>query len=127
MTKDKTSFARTDHIVASAKKVFSKLAEEDYLDGLGSDEFIERLAHYYSELNVIHPFREGNGRAIRTLLTMLAENLGWSIAWNEISPQENVTACIAAYNNDEMPLRDMLRKIVEPIDPFWGQDPYDFI
>jgi cell filamentation protein len=113
LTKDKTSFARTDYIVASAKELFSKLAEEDYLHGLGSEEFIERLAHYYNELNVIHPFREGNGRAIRTFLTMLAENLGWNIAWNEMNPQENVAACIAAYNNDDMPLRNMLRKIIK--------------
>jgi cell filamentation protein len=31
------------------------LEDEEWLQGLGKEEFIERLAHYYCEINVLHP------------------------------------------------------------------------
>lgn len=127
LSKGSSSFARIDRIVPSLEEIFEALAHEDYLYGLNKDEFVERLAHYYSELNVVHPFREGNGRAIRTFLTMLAENSGWDIAWQQMSKEENVDACIAGYNSNEEPLRQLLGRILEPVDPFWGQDPYEYI
>lgn len=127
LSKDTTSFARATHIVSSAEEIFKNLAAEDYLYGLDFDDFVERLAHYYSELIILHPFREGNGRAIRTLLSMLAENVGWNIAWEQMNPQDNINACIAAYHGDEELLQKMLRNIIEPADPFWGQDPYELI
>ncbi|NLJ71746.1 MAG: hypothetical protein GX333_01885 [Syntrophomonadaceae bacterium] len=32
------------------------------------DELCERLAYYKAELNMIHPFRDGNGRTIREFI-----------------------------------------------------------
>ena len=32
------------------------LEEEGYLVGLEKAKFVERLAHYYCEINVLHPF-----------------------------------------------------------------------
>ncbi|KJT18175.1 cell filamentation protein Fic, partial [Salmonella enterica subsp. enterica serovar Heidelberg str. 670102-5] len=31
------------------------LEEESYLVGLAHEKFVERLAHYYCEINVLHP------------------------------------------------------------------------
>ena len=45
--------------------VFSALAVENYLVDLEPKIFAGRLAHYLSEINAIHPFREGNGRVQR--------------------------------------------------------------
>ena len=32
------------------------------------EDIVDFLAYYYSELNIIHPFREGNGRVLREYL-----------------------------------------------------------
>jgi len=127
MSKGTTSFARVEHLSSSLDDLFRSLEQDDYLMTTDFDKFIGILAHYYSELIVIHPFREGNGRATRTFLAMLAESIGWHIAWDEMRPQENIDASIAAYHGDEAPLRKMLAKLVTPIDVFWGRDPYEFI
>lgn len=37
------------------------LQEDHYLQGLDRDQFIESLAVNFDNLNVLHPFREGNG------------------------------------------------------------------
>ena len=127
ISKGTTSFARVEYLNSSLVSLFEQLKNDEYLMTTDFDEFISLLAHYYGELIVIHPFREGNGRVIRTFLAMLAESIGWHIAWDEMNAQENIDASIAAYNGDEKPLQLMLEKFVTPIDVFWGRDPYEFI
>ena len=127
VSKGTTSFARWEHLSTSLDALFEELKEDNYLMTTYFEEFVKLLAHYCGELIVIHPFREGNGRAIRTFLAMLAESIGWHIAWDEMDLQENIDASIAAYNEDEEPTRRMLTKFVTPIDIFWGRDPYEFI
>jgi len=48
--------------------VLDRLKDDGFLAGVKMDEFVKSLAHYYGELNVRHPFREGNGRALRAFL-----------------------------------------------------------
>lgn len=119
ISKGDTSFARMEHINSSGEALLSELANEHYLEGLDDQQVLRRLAHYYSELNIIHPFREGNGRTIRTYISLLAETLGWDIAWDEMDPEENITACIAAYNGNEQPLVELFFRVSDAIDPFW--------
>ena len=42
------------------------------------DDIVHFLAYYYAELNIIHPFREGNGRLmreyLRQIVVLLKEN-----------------------------------------------------
>lgn len=44
------------------ESTFSKLNKEHFLKGMKKDQIIRRLAFYMAELNMIHPFREGNGK-----------------------------------------------------------------
>lgn len=76
MHKGKTSFARVEHLETSLQELFAQLKRDGYLMTIKFDEFVAGLTHYYADLIVIHPFREGNGRAIRTFLAMLAESSG---------------------------------------------------
>jgi cell filamentation protein len=127
LSKGTTSFARAEHLAASLEDIIGNLKKDNYLVDFDFDDFIAKLAHYYADLIVLHPFREGNGRTIRTFLAMLAESIDWHIAWDEMNAQENIDASIAGYQGDEKPLRDMLAKLVTPVDIFWGRDPYKFI
>ena len=38
--------------------------------------FADKAAHFLSELNVIHAFREGNGRSQLTFFALLADHAG---------------------------------------------------
>ena len=58
-------FCNVRFISSQADVIFSGLKEEHYLAGLDEDMFIKRLAYYFSEINALHPFREGNGRSQR--------------------------------------------------------------
>jgi cell filamentation protein len=67
ISKGSTRFANISRIEPEADKLFRLLEQENHLIGLPREQFLTRLAHYYGELNVIHPFRDGNGRAQRLL------------------------------------------------------------
>jgi cell filamentation protein len=58
-------FCLPQFIESSAADVFRALHREGCLHGLPRDAFTERLTYYLGEVNAIHPFREGNGRAQR--------------------------------------------------------------
>ena len=56
-------FCLSRNLDAYAGSIFGKLMAENYLIGISSDEIVSRLSFYLSEINVLHPFREGNRRA----------------------------------------------------------------
>ena len=53
------------------------------------DDLIKYLAYYYGELNMIHPFREGNGRTLRTYFLFLVRELDNTIVELDYSLWDN--------------------------------------
>lgn len=75
-------FCQFNYIPEQAGILFEKLKKENYLKGLDKDKAAERLAYYLGEINAIHPFREGNGRAQRAFIRQLAREAGWIIRFD---------------------------------------------
>lgn len=114
ISKGETLFAHHTMIMSASGNVFRLLAREDYLQGYDSAEFADRAAYYLGEINVLHPFREGNGRAQREFIGQLARRTGFRIRWAEVTPLEMVQASIAAYHgNHELMARLIERNLVD--------------
>lgn len=111
VSKGTTSFARAQYVEANLRALFQQLAAANDSMVDSKDELVATLAYYYGELNVLHPFREGNGRTIRTFLSLLAGCHGCYIAWDQMNPAENIQASIASYNGDDTPMRALLERI----------------
>lgn len=62
-------------------KLLAALEKEEHLHQLPYHTFIIRLAYYLAELNYIHPFREGNGRATREFFRLLVERNRYKVDW----------------------------------------------
>lgn len=106
-------FLIVSKIPGAADYVFKDLAKENHLKDLSKDDFVKRLAHYYDQLNYIHPFREGNGRTQRVFWTRVAHDAGYEINWDAIVGDENDEASrIAAEVMDLSALEKMFNKIV---------------
>lgn len=94
-------FCRYDYIEQQAETLFDKLKAENYLKDCKSIiEIGKRLAYYLSEINVIHPFREGNGRTQRLFIELLAKNAGYEIDFMKITKEEMLEASAKAYACD---------------------------
>jgi cell filamentation protein len=64
----------------------------DYIDAMAQSNFDE-IIEKYVEMNIAHPFREGNGRAMRIWLDlMLKANIKHVIDWNEVNKEEYLSA-----------------------------------
>jgi cell filamentation protein len=101
-------------IESFASDVFGRLAATNHLRGLNRSEFVDRLADLFADVNALHPFREGNGRAQRAFLAQLSEDAGWRLRWAPMDPSENIEASRCAHRGDTAPLRAMLDRLVLP-------------
>ena len=71
-----------------------------YIDNMPENTFNE-IIEKYVEMNVAHPFREGNGRVIRIWLDLiLKKNLKKVIDWNKIDKAEYLSAMQRSPVND---------------------------
>ena len=106
-------FLPVGYITRAADFVFTELREANYLKILDREAFIERLAYFYDQLNYIHPFREGNGRAQRVFWQRIARDAGYFIDWDKVVGDQNDRACrSAAENDDRTDLVKMFKTIV---------------
>lgn len=86
----------------------------DGFKGLDHGDFSQMLATTYQVLNQIHPWREGNGRAQRVFLDDLAREAGYQIDWPSVHGQENDRVSEAARMGDQVPMTEMMHRIVGP-------------
>lgn len=90
-------FCNVKFIENQAEEIFGKLKEEEYLYGLSKKEISVRLAYYFSEINALHPFREGNGRSQREFIRTLALHNGYVINFAKVSREEMLRASESSF------------------------------
>jgi cell filamentation protein len=116
MAKGNSFFARPEYIIPELEKVLDLLASERFLRGTDSQRFCERAAHFFGEMNAIHPFREGNGRAQREFLRELAVEAGYELAWDLVAQKEIRAASIASFQEGSSAgFATILSRIIRPL------------
>ena len=109
--KGDTVFCRAMYLENNLKTV-SKMPENTF------EEIIEK----YAEMNIMHPFYEGNGRTTRIWLDqMLIKRLGMCANWQNISKNNYLSAMKRSVINDlelKMLLKENLTEDVESRDMF---------
>lgn len=113
ISKGSSSFAHPKHIEAHLMKIFEELKAENYLKDLPRNQLVSRLAYFLSELNALHPFREGNGRSIREFARQLLLNAGYRLDWEKVlEPAEIINAFVDSFNKDNNRLERLLDEII---------------
>lgn len=100
ISKEDTRFCTASRIEPEATKIFKKLAERNFFVELSTKELIEKLAELYGNLNIIHPFREGNGRTQRILFEHIAWNCNYNLDWSVAFKDEWIRANILSVHCD---------------------------
>ena len=93
--------------------LFKKLEQDNFL--IDSDNVPHRLAYYLSEINVLHPFREGNGRTQRLFIEYLASVAGYRVDFSQISAEEMIIASADSFACEYESINRMFEKITTPI------------
>ena len=100
ISKGDTMFYPPHLIGQEIDKVFSKLHSEKMLHETDRKRQIEHLSYIMSELNIIHPFREGNGRSIRELIRCMALHYGFSLDWSRVDRDTMLDAAVRSVVDD---------------------------
>tara|TARA_R100001440_G_scaffold71422_1_gene94386 strand:- start:377 stop:970 length:594 start_codon:yes stop_codon:yes gene_type:complete len=110
ISKGETLFCTCTRIEPEAKKLFKNISQ---LENSQSHElFIEQIADLFCEINLLHPFREGNGRVQRFFFEEMLFALGYDVTWPLISRQEWVEANIAGVNLDLTLLKNIFNQAI---------------
>ncbi|MEJ2858877.1 MULTISPECIES: Fic/DOC family protein [unclassified Saccharothrix] len=106
-----STFAAWQQIEAYGEWLFGELKKEQYLRDLGRGPFLDRFAHYFAEVNALHPFREGNGRTQRAFFGQLALEAGWLVGFGSLEAEAFMAACRESMSGSVGPLRELLAEV----------------
>ena len=82
-------------------ELLRKLPEEHYLKGSDPRMFAMRAGFYMGEINAIHPFRDGNGRAQREFIRELAIQLGFVVDWSRVTREQMMAASLDSFKTGD--------------------------
>ena len=88
IAKDNFRFAEWEFIENELNRLLNELKNENCLHGLDKEHLANRLAYYMAELNVLHPFRDGNGRTIREFCRQISLKNGYILNLTKIDAKE---------------------------------------
>lgn len=112
ISKGPSRFANWPQIEPYLGRTLSGIAAEQWLRTLDPESFIVRMAHYMGEINAVHPFRDGNGRAQRVFCAQLADEAGYFVDFAAVERDEMYAAMVASFNGDDRLLVQLLARIV---------------
>ena len=98
ISKKGTAFSPADQLESLCCACFDRLKKMNYFKGLSKPEFIDELVDFYCTTNLLHPFREGNGRTQRIFISKLIDYNGYQFDFSNIDPSDLMTATIQAAN-----------------------------
>jgi len=108
ISRGNSRFANVRFIESAANELFKKLSRENRLEGLNKNDLSARLAHYLSEINALHPFREGNGRVQRLFISQLSQAAGYQLDYSDLEQEQIYEAMEVAFKGDESILASLI-------------------
>ena len=91
-------FCRAQFIDSYAESVFGDFFSSCYEARTDRERFVDIFAKHYADMNALHPFREGNGRAQREFARELCIECGYVFDLTQTTHEEMLEASIRSFN-----------------------------
>ena len=105
ISKTDTMFYPPNLIDKELDKVFAKIKEKNMIRETDEEKIFDNLAYVMAELNIIHPFREGNGRSIREFIRLMVKRMGYGLNWGNVDKEKLLKASIMSVDNYKVLIR----------------------
>lgn len=99
ISKGLTMFCPPELINRELTRVFDWFHSSRILEEDDTNIQIQNLSAIMAELNIIHPFREGNGRSIREFIRCIALRYGHHLNWGNTNRDTLMDAAIASVDD----------------------------
>ena len=102
-------FCLAEHIELFGNDVFDKLKQEKYYVNYDNDTKLDKLVELFTDINALHPFREGNGRSQRLFIESLAKINGIYLDLTNVSKMDMIIASHESINGNYKKLKEMFK------------------
>ncbi len=106
------AFCYPEHIAAQMDKLFARLQLTPFKGGSSAVSFVPGATAFLAELNAIHPFRDGNGRAQLSFMHSLSIRAGHPFEMSLIKPTLFLQAMIQSFGGNFDLLERELRRLL---------------
>lgn len=113
ISKKGTSFTPAKDIEKVAELCFGRLKKQKFFKNLDFDDFVNNIVDFYCDTNMLHPFREGNGRTQRIFIVQLIRFCGYDMNFSEIDTDDLMIATIQSANGITDYLKDIFKNHIK--------------
>lgn len=115
-SKGGATYERVQNIETTGARISDRLQAQNNLQGLDKRQFVEKFSVLYADLNALHPFREGNGRATREFIGQVARNAGYELDQTRIDNNKNQwnKAAAQSVHGDLAGIKEIFSQAVRP-------------
>ena len=113
ISKDNFEFADYKYIDEELSRLLKNLKKQEFLHKMDKADLAYGIANLMADLNVLHPFREGNGRTIREFARELALENNYYLNYGKMNKDELLKAQVKSV----MDTYDLAKLIWENLDP----------
>lgn len=117
ISKKGTDFTDASEIETIAYNCFNRLKSQNYYQDQEFEEFVGSIVDFYCVTNMLHPFREGNGRTQRIFLAQLIRYNGYEINFSDIDTDALMTATIHAAHGVNDYLMNIFKEAIQSSKP----------
>lgn len=110
LRKGDSQFFPPSRIGLAMEDIHRRLVKQNYLCNLDEAAFSKGAGTIIGDINLVHPFREGNGRTQLQYLQQLGIKAGHIIRLSEIDPKQWIEASKRA--NRATPVYDLMRECI---------------
>lgn len=110
----KVPFLPSHQVNKALDRTFDQLRADNYLQHLPREEFADRAAKVFSDINAVHAFMEGNGRTQREFMLQLAEYAGHPLNFDVVSGYRMGIVSEEARLGDLTGMQRMFQEISDP-------------
>lgn len=100
LMKQTTRFCQVQFLETIADDLFNELQNEEEWKTI--EIAAVRMAYFKSEINMLHPFREGNGRTIRIFLQKYALSKGYEWHYDNLERKEYIKAMVQSVTDPSL-------------------------
>ena len=105
-------FCFPEHIEREMARLFVRLHAPAFTGGASRREFVSAASDFLAELNVIHCFREGNGRSQLAFLALVGGRAGHRLQLDAIDDKAFLRAMITSFSGNTRALEKELSRLI---------------